>query len=44
MTYEELKDRIKLHEGFRNYVYLDSLGKRTVGYGHLCRDDEEESK
>jgi len=41
MTYEDLKERIKLHEGFRNYVYLDSLGKRTVGYGHLCRDEEQ---
>ena len=38
--YDKLKDRIKVHEGFRNYVYKDSLGKRTVGYGHLCLDDE----
>ena len=38
--YDRLKDRIKIHEGFRNFVYKDSLGKRTVGYGHLCLDDE----
>tara|TARA_R100000908_G_C3746602_1_gene141819 strand:+ start:150 stop:587 length:438 start_codon:yes stop_codon:yes gene_type:complete len=38
---EELKERIKTHEGFVNYVYKDTLGKRTVGYGHLCTDDEE---
>jgi len=31
-----LKKRIKKHEGFWDTVYLDSLGKRTVGYGHLC--------
>ena len=40
MTFDKLKERIKTHEGFRNYVYLDSLGKQTVGYGHLCRDFE----
>ena len=39
--YEKLKQRIKTHEGFRNYVYLDSLGKKTVGYGHLCLKGED---
>ena len=39
--HDKLKERIKQHEGFRNYVYLDSLGKKTVGYGHLCRDNED---
>ncbi|ANS04592.1 lysozyme [uncultured Mediterranean phage] len=33
--YEELKERIKKHEGFRDTIYLDSLGKKTIGYGHL---------
>ena len=37
---DEVKERIKTHEGFVNYVYKDTLGKRTVGYGHLCTDDE----
>lgn len=26
--------RIKENEGYRNYIYLDSLGVPTVGYGH----------
>ena len=26
---------IKLNEGFRSKVYLDSAGKRTIGFGHL---------
>ncbi len=38
---ENLKDRIKTHEGFCDTVYLDSLGKKTVGYGHLCTDNED---
>ena len=32
---EVLKKRIMDHEGFRNTVYLDSLKKATIGYGHL---------
>ena len=36
---ETVKNRIKTHEGFRNKVYKDTLGKRTVGYGHLCVED-----
>ena len=38
--YEELMNRIKLAEGFVPKVYKDSLGYRTIGYGHLCKDDE----
>jgi len=38
---EQLKERIKTHEGFCDTVYKDTLGKRTIGYGHLCTDDEE---
>ena len=34
--------RIKNHEGFRDTVYKDTLGKRTVGYGHLCVEDHWE--
>ena len=40
MEFEELKERIKKHEGYRSSVYLDTLGKRTIGYGHLCTDSE----
>ena len=32
---EEVKQRIKEHEGFRDTVYSDSLGFATVGFGHL---------
>lgn len=35
MDFTELKDRIKQHEGYRDTIYLDSLGKKTIGYGHL---------
>jgi lysozyme len=35
MSLEGLKIRIKIHEGFRDTVYEDSLGKATIGYGHL---------
>jgi len=31
----ELKERIKKHEGFRDVIYKDSLGFATIGYGHL---------
>ena len=40
--YEELKEEIRKHEGFRAVVYKDSLGKRTVGWGHLCVEDHWE--
>lgn len=35
MRYATLKQRIKEHEGFRNQVYMDSIGNPTIGYGHL---------
>ena len=39
MNMERLLKSVKQHEGYRNKVYLDSLGKRTVGVGHLCVED-----
>ena len=39
MKMERLLKSVKEHEGYRNKVYLDSLGKRTVGVGHLCVED-----
>ena len=39
MDMDRLKDSVKQHEGYRNKVYLDTLGKRTVGVGHLCTED-----
>ena len=46
MNYDKLLESVKKHEGYRNKVYLDTLGKRTVGVGHLCvenfwEDDKE---
>lgn len=41
MDYTALKNRIKKHEGFRGTVYLDSLGKATIGYGHLLTEEDE---
>ena len=38
----KLKNEIKQHEGFNQAVYKDSLGKKTVGYGHLCVEDHWE--
>ena len=42
MNMERLMKSVKEHEGYRNKVYLDSLGKRTVGVGHLCVEDHWE--
>tara|TARA_R100000005_G_C4800004_1_gene92137 strand:+ start:27 stop:458 length:432 start_codon:yes stop_codon:yes gene_type:complete len=39
--YEELKEQIKEHEGFVPRTYSDSLGKRTIGFGHLCVEPEQ---
>jgi len=41
MNYEDVKTRIKKHEGFSAKVYLDSLGKGTIGYGHLLTEDDD---
>jgi len=39
MDMNRLLKSVKEHEGYRNKVYLDTLGKRTVGVGHLCVED-----
>jgi lysozyme len=39
---ESLEDRIRHHEGKVNKLYKDSLGKATVGIGHLIREDEKD--
>jgi lysozyme len=39
MDMDRLLQSVKKHEGYRNKVYLDTLGKRTVGVGHLCVED-----
>jgi len=35
MEYDDLKARIKKHEGFVPKIYKDQLGFKTIGYGHL---------
>ena len=42
MDMNRLLISVKAVEGYRNKVYLDSLGKRTVGVGHLCVEDHWE--
>jgi GH24 family phage-related lysozyme (muramidase) len=39
---DELKARIRDHEGCRDTVYLDSLGKATIGIGHLVQPHERD--
>jgi lysozyme len=33
-TPTNITDQLKRDEGFRSEVYIDSVGKRTIGYGH----------
>ena len=35
-----LEKRIMDHEGFRKKIYADSLGKKTIGYGHLITEND----
>jgi lysozyme len=37
---QEIKKRIKEHEGYKSQVYTDTLGNFTIGYGHLVRPGE----
>jgi len=39
---DSLKDRVRIHEGIRTTMYLDSLGKATIGIGHLIKPHERE--
>ena len=34
---EKLKEHLKEEEGYRNTVYKDHLGFKTIGYGHLVK-------
>ena len=42
MNLEKLKDQLIIDEGVKYESYLDHLGLKTVGIGHLCRDSEPE--
>ena len=39
-TWEKFLDHLADREGYRNTVYRDSLGKPTVGVGHLVRPED----
>ena len=41
MSKELLKEKIKMHEGFRSMIYLDSLQKKTIGFGHLIVHEDD---
>lgn len=43
MTFEEsLRLDLEMDEGIVHGVYIDTLGHKTCGIGHLCRPDEPE--
>ena len=46
MTYDELAGSVKLSEGFRDHVYIDTEGFRTIGWGHkvVHEDNFEDGK
>ena len=37
---EQIKQRIKGHEGFRDVAYNDSLGIPTIGWGHMILPED----
>ncbi|HAW75066.1 MAG TPA: hypothetical protein DCW74_04930 [Alteromonas australica] len=42
MNIAKLRVDLELDEGIKHEVYLDHLNLKTVGIGHLCREDEPE--
>ena len=38
---ESFMEHLKLREGFKENVYLDTLGKPTAGTGHLLTAEEK---
>ena len=44
MDVDKLKEEIKTDEGVIYEVYLDHLGYKTCGVGHLCRATDPENK
>ena len=40
MDLKRLENSIKREEGYRDTIYIDSLGFKTLGYGHLVKPDE----
>lgn len=44
MLTDEFVEEIKREEGFVPVVYLDSKGKKTIGYGTLLEDGISEAE
>ena len=44
MTYDELAGSVKLSEGFRDHVYMDTEGFATIGWGHKVTPDDNFEK
>ncbi len=42
MNINQLREEIAIDEGVKLESYHDHLGLKTVGIGHLCREDEPE--
>ena len=42
MNIDKLRQDLEIDEGIKHEVYLDHLNLKTVGIGHLCREDEPE--
>ena len=42
MDMEKLRQQLVIDEGVKYELYLDHLGLKTCGIGHLCREDEPE--
>ena len=42
MDIELCKAEIKRHEGEVLEIYMDSLGYKTLGVGHLCKPNDPE--
>ena len=42
MDMEKLRQQLVIDEGVKYELYLDHLGLKTCGIGHLCREDEQE--
>ena len=42
MDMEKLRQQLIIDEGVKYEVYLDHLQLKTVGIGHLCRENEPE--
>ena len=39
--FKKLKLRIKKNEGYCNQIYFDQLNHKTIGYGHLIKENEK---